>query len=333
MDEKERQRRIFDFVFDSPDIPADIRQKFEKWLLEHEADLTTVGIMQELWDGHAATASVEESRRGLGRLHEAIRRRVRLAIRRRILRWTGVAAALALIFTGGYLTAMRVHRPVGEVILLTAKDNTGEFTLPDGTRVWLNGESRLSYPAEFSGREREVSLCGEAFFEVCRDTLRPFRVRMNSLQVEVLGTSFDAIGYAWASCDEVILKSGSVRVTHSSQARPVLLEPNEKLRLDRADNTLRVETVDAENYCRWFEPRLIFDSAPLGDILINLERRYHTEIAFPATIPADTRLSFTVYREPLENILEVMGTLLPIGYEIRDERVTVWDKRLCPKRP
>lgn len=333
MDEKERQRRIFDFVFDSPDIPADIRRKFEGWLLGHEADRTTSRIMQELWEEHAACASAEESRRGLRRLHDAIRRRRRNRIRHRILRWTGVAAALALIFTGGYLTATRVHRPVGEVILLTAKDNASEFTLPDGTRVWLNGESRLSYPAEFSAREREVSLSGEAYFEVCRDTLRPFRVKMNALQVEVLGTSFDAIGYASSACEEVILKSGSVRVTGSSLARPVLLEPNEKLRLSRADNRISVETVDAGNYCRWFEPCLIFDSTPLGAILTNLERRYHTEIVFPPTIPVDMRLSFTVYREPLENILEVMGTLLPIGYEIRDDRVTVWDKRLSAKRP
>lgn len=333
MDEKERQRRIFDFIFDSPDIPADIRRKFEGWLLTHEADHTTTRIMQELWEEHASYASAEEGRKGLQRLHDAIRRRNHDRIRRRILRWTGVAAALALIFTGGYLTATRVHRPVAEVILLSAKDNASEFTLPDGTRVWLNGESRLSYPAEFSGREREVSLCGEAYFEVRRDTLRPFRVSMNNLRVEVLGTSFDAIGYAWASCDEVILKSGSVRVTDSSLTHSVRLEPNERLRLSRADNTLRVEAVDAENYCRWFEPRLSFDSTPLGDILTNLERRYHTQIVFPTTIPADTRLSFTVYREPLENIMEVMGTLLPIGYEIRDDRVTVWDKRLSAKRP
>ena len=67
-----------------------------------------------------------------------------------------------------------------EITLLTAKGNVGEFTLPDGSRVWLNGESRLKYPAEFSGPTREVALSGEAFFEVSKDSLRPFRVNMDN---------------------------------------------------------------------------------------------------------------------------------------------------------
>ena len=87
----------------------------------------------------------------------------------------------------------RHSHPKSEVTLLTAKGHVGEFTLPDGTKVWLNGESRLKYNAEFSGRTRDVALTGEAFFEVRKDTLRPFRVSMNDLQVEVLGTSFDAM--------------------------------------------------------------------------------------------------------------------------------------------
>lgn len=95
-------------------------------------------------------------------------------------------AAVLLIFAGGYYFAARTVRPAEEITLLTAKGNVGEFTLPDGSRVWLNGESRLKYPAEFSGPTREVALSGEAFFEVSKDSLRPFRVNMDNLQVEVL---------------------------------------------------------------------------------------------------------------------------------------------------
>lgn len=98
----------------------------------------------------------------------------------------GMAAAVLLIFAGGYYFAARTVRPAEEITLLTAKGNVGEFTLPDGSRVWLNGESRLKYPAEFSGPTREVALSGEAFFEVSKDSLRPFRVNMDNLQVEVL---------------------------------------------------------------------------------------------------------------------------------------------------
>lgn len=324
MKEFERKRRLIDFMFDLPDLHADIRRKFDCWILGQENDLAVDRILRELWESHIPVNMPEETRRGLLRLHEAIDRR--RGIRKRIVRWTSAAAAVLLIFAGGYLTATNARHSTPDLILLAGRDNAGEFTLPDGTRVWLNGESRLTCPAEFAGSAREVSLSGEAYFEVQKDSLRPFRVQMNRLQIEVLGTSFDAIGYASGSCDEVILRTGSVRVTNSSLKRPIVLKPNQRLCLDHADNTIRIERVDAENYCRWFESSLIFDNTPFREILINLERRYHTEISFPETVPLDKRLSLTVNREPLEHIMEVIAALLPVEYEIRSDRMILTDK-------
>lgn len=320
---RQRYRRILDFIFNRPQVPDDIWGYFEQWMLARENDPQVDDLLRELWDAHSAYATDEENSAGLERLHAAIRSDRFRTLRRRVLHAAGVAAAVLLIFAGGYYSAVRNVAPRSEVALLTARDNVGEFTLPDGTRVWLNGDSRLHYEADFSGDLREVTLSGEAYFEVMRDTLRPFRVRMNDLQVEVLGTTFDAIAYADHSSEEVILRSGAVRVSVPQLGKTLQLKPDEKLTLDRYSKAFTVERVDAANYCRWFEPRLIFDNTPLGDIVTNLERRYNVEISLSGRTPVDKRLSLVVCREPLEDIMEVMSSLIPIDYRIVDRQVFI----------
>ena len=320
---KQQRKQIIDYIFNNPNVPAKIRRAFEEWMLTRENEAEIDEILLEMWNRHTADATIKETRLGLQRLHAAIKPgRVRM-LGRRILRYAGMAAAVLLIFAGGYYFAARTVRPAEEITLLTAKGNVGEFTLPDGSRVWLNGESRLKYNADFSGRTRDVALTGEAFFEVRKDTLRPFRVSMNDLQVEVLGTSFDAMNYAFGSSEEVVLKSGSVKISGEHLRRPVTLRPDERFSLDRLSKRACVEKVDARNYSQWFSPRLIFDNTPLKDIVINLERRYNIEISLSSNISPEKRLSLVVCHEPLEDLMEVMSSLMSIRYRIDGNRVLI----------
>ena len=320
---KQQRKQIIDYIFNNPNVPAKIRRAFEEWMLTRENEAEIDEILLEMWNRHTADATIKETRLGLQRLHAAIKPgRVRM-LGRRILRYAGMAAAVLLIFAGGYYFAARTVRPAEEITLLTAKGNVGEFTLPDGSRVWLNGESRLKYNAEFSGRTRDVALTGEAFFEVRKDTLRPFRVSMNDLQVEVLGTSFDVMNYAFGSSEEVVLKTGSVKISGEHLRSPVTLRPDERFSLDRLSKRACVEKVDARNYSQWFSPRLIFDNTPLKDIIINLERRYNIEISLSSNISPEKRLSLVVCHEPLEDLMEVMSSLMSIRYRIDGNRVLI----------
>lgn len=321
MSKQQQYDRILSFIFNRRDVSEDIQRHFERWMLEREDEPEFDGSLRSAWDSHTAYASDEENARGLERLHAALGPLHRQALRRRVLRYAGMAAALLLIFTGGYFSAKWNVTPRKEITLLTAKDNVGDFTLPDGTRVRLNGSSHLRYESDFSGSIREVALSGEAYFEVIRDTLRPFRVRMNNLQVEVLGTTFDAIGYADDSSEEVILRSGSVRISIPDRRQPLLLEPDQKLTLDRYSKEFSIEQVDADNYCRWFEPRLIFDNMLLADVVTNLERRYHVDIQLSERIPTNLRLSIVVCREPVEEILDVLASLIAADYCIDGDQI------------
>ena len=254
---KTERKRIIDYLFRHPDTPEDIRLQFERWMLAREQEPEIDEILWEIWNTHTAPVSEEEDRKGLERLRASLRASRVRTLPRRVLRYAGMAAAVVLVFLGGYFSATQMLRPVEEVTLLTAKGHVGEFTLPDGTKVWLNGESQLKYNAEFSGKTRDVTLSGEAFFEVRKDSLRPFRVSMNDLKVEVLGTSFDAMSYSFGSSEEVVLKTGSVKISGEHLRKPVLLRPDEKFALDRRSKRAFFEKVDARNYSQWFSPRLI----------------------------------------------------------------------------
>ncbi len=322
-----RYDRILDHFFRQEDLPQDIRRRFERWMLDRETSPELDEALHGLWNGHTAYATDDENAAGLERLHAAIRpRRERHAGHRSLRRIATAAAAAVLIFACGFQAARYGIRPRSEITLLTAEGHVGEFTLPDGTHVWLNGESRLRYPAEFSDRSREVTLSGEAFFEVMKDSLRPFRVAMNDLKIEVLGTSFDAIGYAAGSHEQIILKTGSVRVLGGNASSGLTLRPDEMLSFDRYSKTMTVERVDARNYCRWFESRLVFDNTPLADIVTNLERRYNVEISVSTHLPVRKRLSMVVCHESLEDIMEVMATLIPIRYRIDGNHVLITSK-------
>ena len=268
----------------------------------------------------AAGIDVERSLRQFKRRMHAGRR---ISLRRSAVRIAAAAVIAAVLLAGGLTTVLLSKRLAQPVTVVTQLGERSQVVLPDGTKVWLNGESRLKYNADFSGRTRDVALMGEAFFEVRKDTLRPFRVSMNDLQVEVLGTSFDAMNYAFGSSEEVVLKSGSVKISGEHLRRPVTLRPDERFSLDRLSKRACVEKVDARNYSQWFSPRLIFDNTPLKDIVINLERRYNIEIFLSSNISPEKRLSLVVCHEPLEDLMEVMSSLMSIRYRIDGNRVLI----------
>lgn len=319
----EDRKRIIDYIFNHPNTSEEIRRRFERWILSRETDVQIDEILQEIWERHTAPIQEEEDRRGLERLHATLRRRERWILPRRVWRYAGMVAAVVAVFVGGYYSSGWFSEPEARVTWVTSKENVGDFQLPDGTKVWLNGESQLTYNADFQGRTRDVSLSGEAFFEVRKDSLRPFRVHMGNLQVEVLGTSFDARSYQSGSREEIVLKSGSVKISGNSLRESVVLHPDERFTYDRNLKSSRIERVDARNYCQWFAPRLIFNNTPLRDVITNLERRYNVEISLSAYISSDVRLSLVVGREPLDDILDVMSSILSVRYRIDGSHVLI----------
>jgi ferric-dicitrate binding protein FerR (iron transport regulator) len=323
----ELKQQIIEYIFGHQDVPDHIMDEFSRWLLEHEGDPETESIMLEKWEEYSKTLFEEDDLKGLKGVRRAIREQEQKKKTRS--RWiVGISSSLAAIalFLAGYASSSLFNEPVKEITLVTANDNIGEFTLPDGTKVWLNEKSRLTYPECFADNERNVTLHGEGFFEVRKDTKRPFRVALPNIRVEVLGTSFGASCYRRDAREEVILKSGSVRIFCDETRSDVMLKPDERLTYSPFDGSVKVDSVDVANTYRWYEPYLSFDNARFGDILANIEHRYRVDVKTLTSVSMDKRLSITIIHEPLETIMDVISTLLPIRYEIHDNSLIIRDK-------
>lgn len=152
------------------------------------------------------------------------------------------------------------------------------LVLADGTQVWLNSESELRFPADFVGKERRVFLKGEAYFQVARDVLKPFRVEAGEMQVEALGTGFDVNAYQDDGKCITTLVEGSVCVSWEQGGKGRLLKPGEQAILQ--DRELSVVKVNTEDVTGWKEGRFVFSNMTLGEIGRQLERWYDVEINF-----------------------------------------------------
>lgn len=153
--------------------------------------------------------------------------------------------------------------PVGQKVYLS---------LSDGSAVWLNSQTKIRFPKSFDAHERQVFLDGEAYFEVSKDTSKPFIVNTGSGSVKVLGTKFNVYNYAGHATFETTLLEGSVMVQSADRKEEVILKPNEQAvmlhgKLEKVD-------VDAEKYLSWRDGILDFEEQPLGEILKKLESYY-----------------------------------------------------------
>ena len=323
---EDQKRQILEHLFDNRDVPAHILDELSRWLLEHEGDPETEALMLEKWEEFSKALFEEDDLKGLKDIRQTIINHDKKATCcRKGFSTIALCLTAVILFIAGFASSSLLKKPVKEITLITANDNIGEFILPDGTKVWLNERSQLSYPENFKA-ERMVALKGEAFFEVRKDPERPFTLSMSDLEVEVLGTSFGASCYCNDNKEEVILKNGSVKISCSKSTTPVTLKPNERLTYSPFDGIVNVDTLDVANRYRWYERYLSFDNARFGDILANIEHRYRVQVKPLTSVSMDKRLSLTILHEPLETIMDVVSTLLPIKYEIHDDNLIIRDR-------
>lgn len=249
----------------------------------------------------------------------------RKPFRSKALKYCIAAAAAAALFLTGAATSELLTGKRQETVLMASSENISSYTLPDGSKVWLNKNSWLTYNQRFGKRTRQVALKGEGYFEVNRDERRPFIVKMqNDLDIKVLGTTFNACNYPSLNKAEVILRSGSVQVSDNGRNEYVILKPNQKFTWN--EGTGEISSVNAMNCCRWFEHRLVFDNVKLKDIIENLSHKYQTEISLNVGNLADKHMSMTIRDESVEDILDILTTLLPIRWRYQGAEIIIENK-------
>lgn len=227
--------------------------------------------------------------------HTSVRRsRVRLL--------TGIAASLVLAvsfaFSGYYF--FNKHRLTGRAIpdqsMITAKGEKRKINLPDGTLVWLNADSKLSFPSVFGLAKREVTLTGEAYFEIAPNAHSPFVVHTSEVDVQVLGTVFNIKAYPTDKKVETSLISGAVQVSMGKgDPQPRLLHPGQKLVLlknlhpgkaaqDKCsiqlDSIVQDRQFNTARETSWRKGVLSFENERFDDLAIELERWFNIKVVF-----------------------------------------------------
>lgn len=180
-----------------------------------------------------------------------------------------------------------------------------QIELADGTKIWINSESKLKYPTKFSNDKRVVELSGEAYFEVAHESNRPFEVILNNQTITVLGTSFNVSNYPQENTVSTLV-DGKIQI-ETDGGEKLILEPNEQAIYDNTANLIYKEEVNATNYAAWKDDSFYFNREELGNIMKVLGRWYNIEVIYKD--PSLQKVRFTGTLKRYDNFREVKNII------------------------
>lgn len=271
--------------------------------------------------------------------------------------WKTVAAAASLLlacsliwyFTRSSTTELTQGKPLTQPEasseIVTRNGSRTRITLPDGSIVWLNAGSKLNYDKQFGTKLREVTLTGEAYFDVKKDPDLPFVIHTNRIDVRVLGTQFNVRSYPGDKTTEAALVEGSIEVLlRNKHTGKILLKPNQKIVVGE-DSTERLPSktwpekkeepiVSIKSLTRdqkdsstvetaWVQNKLVFVDEPLEEVAKRLERWYGVTITFQNHKPGWSSLTGTFTNESIEEALHALTITEPFTYKFTDAKTIV----------
>ncbi|MGF7024005.1 MULTISPECIES: FecR family protein [Sphingobacterium] len=181
-----------------------------------------------------------------------------------------------------------------------------QVTLPDGTKVWLNAGSSLKYPMSFAKNERRVRLEGEAFFEVTKDSARPFKVLSKGQEIEVLGTAFNVNAYPDNTAIKTTLVNGKVKLSNDKRySEAIYLLPGQQS-TNTNNGKIQLANVDTAPFTAWKEGLFYFDETPLSDALQQIGRWYNVEVKYKGEVPQTHFYGRIKRSKPLRDVLDVL---------------------------
>ncbi|MBS7199074.1 MAG: DUF4974 domain-containing protein [Bacteroidales bacterium] len=196
------------------------------------------------------------------------------------------------------------------------------YELADGTKVWLNSQSELRFPASFDGERRQVFLAGEAFFDVVKNSEKPFIVSLSKGDITVYGTRFNVTDYEEAVLSTVLVE-GSIGF-ESADGQNVRLVPSDRLVYEVETNTISVEKVDTMLYTAWINKMFIFNGQPLEAIMTTLSRWYDFDITFESEDIKGIRLSGRLNRyQDIRVLLNTYEEVANIKFKIEGRHITI----------
>ncbi|UFH52287.1 FecR family protein [Spirosoma sp. KNUC1025] len=226
-----------------------------------------------------------------------------------------IAAVLVLVSSVGWLSYrllfMGSDHPAARMVTLVTANQKLSKTLPDGTTILLNRHSTLTYPTAFADDRRDITLTGEAFFNVTPDANRPFRIKARPTVIQVVGTSFSVRAYD----DNVSVAVRTGKVRFSSKRKAVLLTPNQQATFEASADTIRRLPQVLANVFAYKTGQLVFDNEPLREVVKAINQVYNTDVRLANARLGNCRLTTRFDKTTLDTVLSV--TAETFGLRIR----------------
>lgn len=320
-----------------------MKQLFEKYLAgnataeERESLLRQLHADEQL--GGWLRADIEFAEGGMP---EPIRERILNNVYARTQRplisrrcWSIAAVMLILIISGALgwtlfgiqnqnLKSQISDNQIRDIIVTTGMGEHSRVSLPDGSLLTLNAQTTVRY--NLADGKRQVSIDGEAFFEVARDPEHPFVVSANGMTVTCLGTSFDVRNYSDESNASVVLRDGKVRV--NARDADLTMEPGSRVLMDRQTLALSKHTVTPSDYTAWLNGEIKFNNQTLEEIAAELSRNYNIDLVITSDELRQERFNGYLGRSSLRNILDVLCLASDMSYHVdNDTMVYIYPRK------
>ncbi|WP_342329180.1 FecR domain-containing protein [Pedobacter sp. FW305-3-2-15-E-R2A2] len=265
-------------------------------------------------------------------------------------KYVGVFAIACSLFLICLAALFQLNRKTVDfdTVIVSGKGMRKKITLPDGTLVWLNADSKLSYDSKLNEKGRRlVYLIGEAFFDVAHQKNRTFIVQTNKISIKVLGTAFNVKAYDLDQVSEATLLRGSIELSVNSKSQQkILLKPSEKFALtenkktkdkkallqDSDDLTLKIENIapvriagqDYIEETSWKDDVLVFKNESFEELKPKLERWFNVQIEIAANVPKSYRFTGIFKNENIKEALTAMQLIKPFHFKLKADDVIIY---------
>lgn len=308
-------------------------QSLQEWLNASEENRKYFSDMQEVWI--AASDEADNIVFNKERAYQLFLKQTEATTRQNINKhkffqlrpWMYAAAMIIVVFICGtiaFQSGKRVLRnQLAQITIEAPYGSKTKLYLPDGTLVWLNAGSKMSYAQDFGINERLLDLSGEAYFEVTKNKHIPFKVHTDELDVKVLGTKFNFRNYKDDLEAKVCLLEGKVAL--NTRQKETILHPDQQALLDKKTGKLSVSGTKAAYSAEWKNDRLYFDEVLLSDIIKELERSYDVKI----TVADDTLNTVRFYgnfrkrEQSIQEIMSVLSSTDKMAYTMNGKNIVI----------
>ena len=309
-------------------------QSFQEWLNASEENRKYFSDIQEVWIAASNEADDVHSfnkdrayqlflRRTGETTQQGINKRKAFQLRP----WMYAAAMTIIVFICGTIAFQTgksvIRKQLTQISIEAPYGSKTKLYLPDGTLVWLNAGSKMSYAQDFGINERALNLTGEAYFEVTKNKHIPFKVHTDELDVKVLGTKFNFRNYQDDLEAKVCLLEGKVAL--STQQKETILHPDQQALFEYITVKLFISCTN-EAYCaEWKNDRLYFDEALLPDIVKELERSYNIKITIADAALNSVRFygNFRRREQSIREIMDVLSSTDKMTYIIEGKNIVI----------